>query len=134
MVIGPHPNRTVALGFIDALERRDWSALENLLDPGLVFEMPQSNERIRGRDRYVQFNREYPGEWHLAAKRVVVDDTDGVVLFDWRVGDEGGDAMTFLTFVGGRLATITDYWPEPYAAPPGREHLTEPIGPSRPLG
>jgi hypothetical protein len=28
-------------------------------------------------------------------------------------------------FAEGRIVKITDFWPEPYEPPPGREHLVE---------
>ena len=45
-----------------------------LLDPDVVYEIPQSRERIRGRDRYVTFNAEYPGDWHLEPRVVLGDE------------------------------------------------------------
>ena len=33
----------------------------------MVYEIPQSRERIRGRDRYLQFNQEYPGDCYSAS-------------------------------------------------------------------
>ncbi|MBA3800263.1 MAG: nuclear transport factor 2 family protein, partial [Geodermatophilaceae bacterium] len=47
--------------FFEALDRRDWVGFAAVLHPEVVYEIPQSRERIRGRDRYVRFNREYPG-------------------------------------------------------------------------
>ena len=64
-------NRELAERFIASLEARDWDAWAGLLHPAVVYEIPQSRERIRGRDR------------------------------------------------------VTDFWPEPYEPPPGREHLAE---------
>ena len=50
----------------------------------------------------------------------------GVCWFGWRVGDESADAMVFLTVDADGLVTeVTDFWPEPYDPPTGREHLVE---------
>jgi hypothetical protein len=32
----------------------------------------------------------------------------------------------FLRIVDGLITHVTDFWPEPYEPPPGREHLVEP--------
>jgi ketosteroid isomerase-like protein len=53
-------HRELVEHFITSLEARDWEAWAALLDPDVVYEIPQSRERIRGRDRYLQFNQEYP--------------------------------------------------------------------------
>ena len=111
--------------FVETLEDRDWDAWSALLHPDVVYEIPQTRERIRGRDRYLRFNREFPGDWHLRPTQVIADDEHGVVRFEWRVGDEGAEAMAFFTVVDGLITEVTDFWPEPYDPPPGREHLVE---------
>lgn len=111
--------------FILALENRAWGELEALLSPDVVYEIPQTRERIRGRARYVQFNREFPGDWHLEPVTVLGDDTDGVVLFRWTLDGDTSLAMAFLAAAEGVITSVTDFWPEPYDPPPGREHLVE---------
>ena len=89
--------RDVVARFVATLEARDWDAWSALLHPDVVYEIPQSRERIRGRERYLRFNREFPGDWHLSPKRVVAEGEHGVCWFGWRVGDESADAVVFLT-------------------------------------
>ena len=55
-------------------EERDWSGFAEVLSPDVVYDMSQTRERVIGRDAYVRFNQEYPGDWHLALRRVVADD------------------------------------------------------------
>ena len=112
--------------FIATLDARDWDGWTSTMHADVVYEIPQSRERIRGRDRYLQFNREYPGEWHVRPKVVIADAEHGVVWFGWRVGDSGeDDGMAFFAFRDGLISTVTDFWPEPYEPPAGREHLVE---------
>jgi ketosteroid isomerase-like protein len=119
-------NRRVVEDFIARLESRDWDAWAALLDADVVYELPQSRERIRGRDQYLRFNQEFPGDWHLELKMAIADDRNGVAWFRWRVGDTGpDDAMAFFTFSDGRITSVTDFWPEAYEPPSGREHLVE---------
>lgn len=118
-------NRERVQRFIATLEARDWAAWAELLDPDVVYEIPQSRERIRGRDRYLRFNQEFPGDWHLRCKVVIADEQRGVVWFDWLLDGGRDDAMAFFEFTGGLITRVTDFWPEPYEPPPGREHLVE---------
>lgn len=112
--------------FFGNLESRDWVGFAEVLHPEVIYEIPQSRERIRGRDRYVQFNREFPGDWHLSTTQILADGDAGVARFDWTVGsDPVAEAFVFFGVRDGALATVTDFWPEPYEPPPGREHLTE---------
>ena len=119
-------NRHRVERFIEALDDRDWEGWVSLLHPEMVYEIPQTRERIRGRDRYLQFNQEYPGDWHLHVVVAIADETNGVAWFVWEVdGEQPADAMAFFTFVDGLITSVTDFWPEPYDPPPGREHLVE---------
>ena len=107
------------------LEERDWAGLAEVLHPDVVYEIPQTRERIHGRDRYVTFNAEYPGEWHIEPHVVLGDDRNGSVLFLWTLGGESSLAIAFFEVDDGKITKITDFWPEPYEPPPGREHLVE---------
>lgn len=120
------PTRALIERFFAALEGRDWAGFAAVLHPDVVYEIPQSRERIRGRDRYVQFNQEYPGDWHLRPTTVLVDGSAGVARFDWLLGAAPAEeAFVFFAVRDGLLAAVTDFWPEPYDPPPGREHLVE---------
>jgi ketosteroid isomerase-like protein len=108
-------------------EARDWSAFGELLAPDVVYELPQTRERIRGRATYVEFNATYPGDWHLEIVRVTGDDRHAASWTVFRVdGTEPQPALCFFDLDDAGLIThISDFWPVPYDPPPGREHLTE---------
>jgi ketosteroid isomerase-like protein len=118
-------HRDIVERFITSLEGRDWEAWAGLLHPDVVYEIPQTRERIRGRNRYLQFNQEYPGDWHLRPKLVIADEGHGVVWFEWRLDGDVDDAMAFFEFTDGLITRVTDFWPERYVPPPGREDLVE---------
>jgi hypothetical protein len=119
--------RGKVVAYIEALEARDWERVAALLAPGVVYELPQSRERINGRERYVQFNKEYPGDWHLRVREAYGDETGGAVHLGWTVdgSEESGAVALFRFDADGLIDRVTDYWPEPYDPPPGREHLVE---------
>jgi ketosteroid isomerase-like protein len=118
--------RSIAERYFADLEARDWAAFTALLDPGVVYEMPQTRERITGRDEYVRFNREYPGDWHLDVRQLVCEERHAAAWVDARVGDERQDACVWLFMnEDGRIVRVVDFWPEAYEPPPGREHLVE---------
>jgi hypothetical protein len=119
-------NKGLVVTFIESLDARDWATWSDLLHEEVVYELPQTRERIIGRDRYLQLNQEYPGEWHLRLKVALADEVHGVAWFDWELPDEEtADGMAFFGFDDGLIASVTDFWPEPYEPPPGREHLVE---------
>jgi ketosteroid isomerase-like protein len=115
-----------ALAYWATLEARDWAAFGALLADDLVYELPQTRERIRGRDAYLRFNVEYPGDWHARVSRVVGEGRHAATWVRVSVGAESQDALTFLELDDrGLVVRVTDFWPEPYEPPPGREHLVE---------
>lgn len=116
------------LAYVEALEERDWDRLGELLAADVVYEVPQTRERVTGRAAVVRFNREYPGEWHLRAREAYGDTSGGAIHLGWvgAPGEAESGAAVFLRFdADGLIDHITDYWPDPYEPPPGREHLVE---------
>jgi len=112
--------------FWAAAEARDWETFTGTLAEDVVYTLPQTREQISGRERYVQFNREYPGDWHLRVERIVAEPGQVVTWLRFAVGLEEMDAVSFFTAdASGRIAAITDFWPEPYEPPAGRDHLVE---------
>ena len=118
--------RQTAHAYVERLEARDWPALTALLADDVVYEMPQTRERIRGREAFLRFNTEYPGDWHLRARRLVADGREAALVLEVRVGAEQQEACVWLEVSEqGLISRIVDYWPEAYEPPPGREHLVE---------
>jgi ketosteroid isomerase-like protein len=108
----------IARRYLGAIEARDWDSWLTLISPEVVYELPQSRERIRGREGFLSFNTSYPGDWHLEEKLVLGDESRAVIWVAWRAGDDSGDAQMFLELDdAGRITRVTDFWPEPYDPP-----------------
>ncbi len=116
----------MALAYLTAIDARDWARLGGLLAEDAEYRIPQTRERVRGREAIVRFNREYPGDWRLVLRDAHGDDEGAALHFGFQVDGDELDAAAFLRFdATGRIAEVIDYWPEPYDPPPGREHLVE---------
>ncbi len=115
-----------ALAYWNSCEARDWDRFGALLADDVVYECPQTRERVRGRDAYVRFNREFPGDWHMSIERIVASATGAVTWASFRLDGEVMTGIAFLTFDDtGRITTVTDFWPDPYEPPANRAHLVE---------
>ncbi|WP_442813395.1 nuclear transport factor 2 family protein [Streptomyces sp. NBC_01754] len=120
--------RAVVQAYWAAANARDWDAFAAVLADDVVHDLPQSRERIRGKERYVAFNRACPGERHTRIERLVADGEEPQAAARTLVtaGLDQMHAVHFFTFdAEGRITSVTDFWPEPYEPPAGREHLVE---------
>ena len=105
----------------------DCCSVASVLASEFVLEWPQSNERIRGAERFAQMNREYPahGPWRFTINRVFGNESEAVSDVTVTDGVQTARALSFFTVAQGRITHLVEYWPEPYAAPPNRAHLVE---------
>jgi ketosteroid isomerase-like protein len=111
--------------YYDSLIERDWDTFVALLTEDVRYEIPQTSERITGKERYLRFNQEYPGDWQLSVTRLVADGSTAAASSNFTVGDERMVGVTFFELDGDLISRVTDFWPEPYEPPAGREHLVE---------
>ena len=107
----------------------DFSSVAAVLAPGYVLEWPQTNERIRGAARFAQMNSEYPahGPWVFDVHRIVGEGVEAVSDVSITDGVQQARSVSFFTVAEGQIERQVEYWPEPYAAPVNRRHLTEPL-------
>jgi ketosteroid isomerase-like protein len=108
-----------------AAEARDWAAFGALLADDVVYEAPQPRERVSGRESYIRFNAEgFPGDWHVTVQRIISQDRAAASMIQYT---EDGISQTGLCFFDldedGRIARITDFWPDPYEPPANRANL-----------
>ncbi|MEU6073512.1 nuclear transport factor 2 family protein [Micromonospora sp. NPDC047074] len=116
----------VVSAYWEACEARDWAAFGRLLADDVVYHLPQTRERITGRARFLRFNQEYPDGWHLTVTRAVGSGRHAATWISCVHHDAQLDATSFFDLDdAGLIRAVTEFWPEPYEPPPGREHLVE---------
>ncbi len=94
-----------------AAESRDW---DTFADPGaeqVVYEAPQTRERVRGRTAYLRFNVDgFPSDWHLTIERII---GEGRHTASWIEFSDAGDRYPGVCFFDldddVRIARITDF-------------------------
>jgi ketosteroid isomerase-like protein len=110
-----------------AVEVRDWDTFGALLAEDVVYEVPQTRERVRGRAAFTAFTADgFPGDWHISVQRVVGGARDAASEIEFTDAGVSQPGLTFFEFGPcGLISRITDYWPEPYEPPAGRAGLAE---------
>ena len=119
--------RDVVTAYWAAAEARDWAGFAGLVAEQVVYEAPQTRERVRGRAAYIRFNAEgFAYEWHLTVERIVAEDRHAASWTEFTTVDETMVGLCFFELDdNGLIAEITDFWPEPYELPASRAHLVE---------
>ena len=85
-----------------------------------VMEMPQSGERIRGREKMSEFQGAYPAPPSMRLRRVVV--REGLWVAEV-VSDYGGQEVHYVSIVElkeGKMWRDTRYYAEPFEGPEWR--------------
>lgn len=116
--------------FWELMGSNDFRSVGAVLSDDYVLEWPQSDERIRGRDKFAAMNEEYPahGPWRFTINRVVIGSGSDVVTdVSLTDGVQRARVISFFTVVGKKIVRMVEFWPDSYEAPPDRKHLTEPI-------
>ena len=111
-----------------AANAREWEAFGELLSADVVYEGPQTRERVRGRSNYVRFNVEgFPGDWHLTVNRIIGEGLHAASWIEFTNADRTVQpGICFFDLQGdGTIIHITDFWPDPYELPANRSHLVE---------
>lgn len=124
-------NRRLVERFWRAMNDNDWRAAATLFGDDYILDWPQSGERIRGREGFVAVNAAYPaaGRWRFGVERVVADAEGAVTDVTVTDGARRDRAITFFAIRDGRIARMTEYWPDPFAAAPWRAGWVERIAP-----
>jgi hypothetical protein len=110
-----------------AAEDRDWDAFAALLADDVTYRGPQAREQVRGREAYIRFNVDgFTYDWHIAVQQII---GEGPHAASWIEATVPDGTLTGLCFFDlgddGRIARITDFWPEPYDLPANRAHLVQ---------
>ena len=73
-------------------------------------------------------NAEYPttGRWQFKVNQLIASGEEVVTQVSVSDGTQTAEPISFFTVIGGKIARLKEYWPEPFAAPENRRHLVEP--------
>jgi ketosteroid isomerase-like protein len=114
--------------FFERLEHLSPEAEYELRHPDYVMEMPQSGERIRGREAMRAFQEAYPNPPTIQPRRVVGSGDVWVIEARSDYGDGGVYHMAMIVeFRDGKIWRDTRYYAEPFAPPAWRAQWVEPI-------
>jgi hypothetical protein len=94
----------------------------------VVLDLPQSGERIRGRDNMKAMQDAYPGPPKATVRRIVGSGDVWVVEAHSDYGGRIYYVALIVEFREGKIIRETRYYADPFEAPAWRAHWVEPIG------
>lgn len=97
---------------------RDWVGFAALLAEDVVYEVPQTRERVRGRAGYTDFFATWPQPWEARIVKCIADDAGALTVVDFVSNEPTATGLSVFEVRGGLITRITDYWPEPYEPGP----------------
>ncbi len=113
--------------FWERMGSNDFYSASELLTADFVLEWPQSQERLRGPERFARLNQEYPahGPWVFTVHRLVASGDQVVTDVGVSDGVQVARAISFFTVRADGICHLLEFWPESYGAPANRAHLVE---------
>jgi hypothetical protein len=97
---------------------RDWAQFALLLAPDLLYEVPQTRERVLGRAGYVDFFATWPVPWKVDVVKCIADEQSALTLIEFQSAEPPMTGLTIFEASGGLITKVTDYWPSAYEPTP----------------
>ena len=101
-----------------AVNGRDWNTFESLIDENILYDLPQTRERIRGKKAFRTFNENYPGDWTLSIVDLIADEKQAISRIAFMESNEEQTGITFFEIQDDLINKIVEYWPNSYDPPP----------------
>jgi hypothetical protein len=96
---------------------RKWEEFATPLHPDLKYEVPQTREFISSGEGYLDMFQTWPGDWKAEVQHLVCEAAKAISIIEFKVGNEFMTGITVFSVAQGKIAAVTDYWPEPYEPP-----------------
>ena len=118
-------NRKAIERYLQAAQDGDLSAMADAYHEDAVQEWPQSGERIVGRPNIMSVTANYPGLPKASVRRIVGSGDLWITEITLDYGGARYQAVSILEMRDGKIARETDYFAEPFDAPPWRAQWVE---------
>ncbi len=112
---------------LEASERGDVDTEHAIFSADAILDYPQSGERFRGRSTIQAQRGGHPAERHFTIRRILGD--GDLWVSEWVITYDGVPtySVSVMEFTDGLVTHETQYFADPFHAPPGRAPLAEPI-------
>jgi ketosteroid isomerase-like protein len=108
-------------------ETHDFDVMDEVFAEDAIVEYPQSGERMRGRANIRAVEENYPALPKVTIRRTLVIGDLALVESDLDYQGKPYQEVSIFEFRDGKIARLTQYFPEPFEAPESRARWVERI-------
>ncbi len=104
------------------IDNADFDRLAEVMreDANVIY--PNTKEIFKGCDKYIKFNKEYPGRWYARIEKLITIENEVISAVEISNDDSVSSYVTsFFKFEDGMIKVITEYWGENGEAPKWRQ-------------
>ena len=112
----------------DASDAGDFKVEHEIYREDAVLDYPQSGERIRGRHNIQESRFVQPNKKRFTVRRIVGSGDLWVTEFILTYDGVLSYTVSIMEFRGGKVASETQYFADPFDPAPSRAHLVERAG------
>jgi hypothetical protein len=108
-----------------ASDANDFETEHRIYHEDAVLDYPQSGERTRGRSNILNQRAIQPSKKRFAVRRIIGGGALWVTEFILTYDDKPSYTVSIMEFRGDKVARETQYFADPFAAPPWRAQWVE---------
>ncbi|WDV46262.1 nuclear transport factor 2 family protein [Clostridiaceae bacterium M8S5] len=104
------------------INNADFDKLVQVMSEDANVILPNTKEIFNGCNKYIKFNKDYPGRWYAKIEKLIITDSEAITAVK-KTNDDGVShyVTSFFEFENGLIKIITEYWGENGEAPEWRQ-------------
>lgn len=105
-------NEHIVKKFWNLMSDGMFDEIRELMEENADAWLPNTRELFRGRDKYINFNKKYPGRWIITLDKIFSKNDIVVSAVKVEAGDKSSSfyANSFFTINDGLISEIVEYW------------------------
>jgi hypothetical protein len=104
------------------IDNADFDKLAEIMSEDTNVILLNTKELFKGCDKYIKFNKDYPGRWHARIEKLITIGDEAISAVEISNDDSISLYVTsFFKFEGGMIKVLTEYWGENGEAPKWRQ-------------
>ncbi|MBU3143853.1 hypothetical protein [Clostridium sp. CF012] len=105
-------NEDIVISFWELMSEALFDRVGELIDKDANIWLPNTREVFRGRDKYIAFNKKYPGRWIIKLDKIFskADMVVSAVKVEAEDNSNSFYATSFFIIKNNSIHEITEYW------------------------